>query len=132
MRKRTATALILLTVCGSAVLDAAERVWQTGTLQDVKIDRPKVNFGVPSRDPSTNLPRAAASREIRTYIIHTDNLRLELRQDATTDTPRLDVRVGEPVTLALDKKTVYVKDDSGKEHKLSLRKQTILPAAETK
>jgi hypothetical protein len=132
MSTRTATALVLLTLCGLAVLDAAERAWQTGTLQEVTIDRPKVNFGVQSRDPSSNLPRAVPSREIRTYIVHTDSLRLELRQDATADTPRLDVRIGEPVTFALDKKTVYMKDDAGKEHKLSLRKQTSLPATETK
>jgi hypothetical protein len=36
------------------------------------------------------------------------------------------VILGQPVTFALDKKTVYVRDSEGKEHKLSLRKQTPL------
>ena len=37
------------------------------------------------------LPRMAAAREIRTYVIDTSTHSLELRQDATVDTPRIDV-----------------------------------------
>ena len=51
---------------------------------------------------------------------------LELRQDATVDTPHIDVLPGQTVRIAIEKKTVYVKDGLGKEHKLSLRKQTPL------
>ena len=105
---------------------AAEREWQTGTWREAKVDRPKVLFSVQSRDPNSNLPRTAAAREIRTFVIDTSTHRLELRQDATVDTPRIDVLIGEPVQIAIEKKTVYVKDGEGKEHKLSLRKQTAL------
>ena len=103
-----------------------ERQWQSGTWRESNIERPKVSFGVQSRDPNSNLPRTASAREIRTFVIDTRTHRLELRQDATADTPHIDVTLGNPVQLAIDKKTVYVKDGLGKEHKLSLRKQTAL------
>jgi hypothetical protein len=113
-------------------LSAAERVWQTGTWRDSKVERPKVLFGAQPRDPNSTLPRTPAAREVRTYVIETETMRLELRQDATVDTPRIDVLIGLPVTFALEKKTVYVKDDEGKEHRLSVRKQTTLTPAQAK
>ena len=125
MTKRIWLAAIVCAMVGGAAL-AAEREWQTGTWRDSKIERPKVLFSVQSRDPNSNLPRTAAAREVRTYVIENATHRLELRQDATVDTPRIDVMLGQPVTFALDKKTVYVRDGEGKEHKLSLRKQTPL------
>ncbi len=85
-----------------------------------------MSFGVLSRDPNSNLPRTAAAREVRTFVIDTNTHSLELRQDATVDTPRIDVQIGQTVQVAIEKKTVYVKDGLGKEHKLSLRKQTPL------
>jgi hypothetical protein len=109
-----------------ATASAAERQWQTGTWRDLKIERPKVLFKVQTRDPNSNLPQTTAAREIRTFVIDTSTHRLELRQDATVDTPRIDVLLGQPVTIAIEKKTVYVKDAEGKEHKLTLRKQTPL------
>lgn len=105
---------------------AAEREWQNAVWREAKVDRPKVLFGVQSRDPNSSLPRTAAARETRTFIIETSTHRLELRQEATTDTPRIDALIGGQVRIAVEKKTVYVKDGEGKEHKLSLRKMTPL------
>ena len=125
MTRKLWLAAIIGAVIGVTVI-AADREWQTGTWRDSKIERPKVLFSVQSRDPNSSLPRTAAAREIRTFVIDTRTHRLDLRQDATVDTPRIDVLVGEPVVIAIEKKTVYVKDSEGKEHKLSLRKQTPL------
>ncbi len=125
MTKRMLLAAIVSATLGVMVI-AEERQWQSGTWRETKIERPKVLFSVQSRDPNSSLPRTAAAREIRTFVIDTRTHRLELRQEATVDTPRIDVLVGEPVVIAIDKKTVYVKDGEGKEHKLSLRKQTPL------
>ena len=125
MTRLTGIAAIVFALMGVTAI-AAEREWQTGTWRDSKIERPKVLFSVQSRDPNSNLPRTAAAREIRTYVIDTKTHSLELRQDATVDTPRIDVLLGQPVTFAVDKKTVYVRDSEGKEHKLSLRKATPL------
>lgn len=140
MTRRSALALMMCAAAGLVgppagghyLLGAAERVWQTGTWRDVKVDRPRVLFSVQSRDPNSSLPRTAAAREIRTYVIETSTLRLELRQDATVDTPRIDMLVGQPVTFALENKTVYVKDEQGREHKLDVRKRTALSPAEAK
>jgi hypothetical protein len=125
MTKRKLLAAVVFALVSVATL-GAERQWQNGTWRDEKIERPKVLFSVQSRDPNSNLPRTASAREIRTFVIDTSTHRLELRQDATVETPRIDVVLGQPVTIAIEKKTVYVRDGEGKEHKLSLRKQTPL------
>jgi hypothetical protein len=124
MSNRPLVAIALCVVAVTAVM--AQRQWQTGTWREAKVERPRVLFSVESRDPNSNLPRTAPAREVRTYVIETDVVRLELRQDATVDTPRVDVLLGQPVTFALEKKIVYVRDEEGKEHKLSVRKVTKL------
>jgi len=129
MTRSIAAALAIGVLCGSAAVGAAERLWQTGTWREAKVERPRVLFSAQTRDPNSNLPRTAPARETRTYVIETETLRLELRQDATVDTPRIDVLLGEPVTFALEKKTLYVKDEEGREHKLSVRKQSPLAPA---
>lgn len=106
----------------TAPLSAAERDWQQGIWRESKVERPRVLFSTQTRDPNSDLPRTAPAREIRTFIIETPTHRLELRQDATVDTPRIDVLLDQPVQFAVDKKNVYVKDSDGKEHRLSLRK----------
>ncbi|MSO30306.1 MAG: hypothetical protein EXQ48_05090 [Acidobacteria bacterium] len=132
MTRSIAAALAIGVLCGSAAIGAAERVWQTGTWREAKVERPRVLFSAQTRDPNSNLPRTAPARETRTYVIETETLRLELRQDATVDTPRIDVLLGQPVTFALDKKTLYVKDEEGRERKLSVRKQSPLAPAQAK
>jgi hypothetical protein len=123
---------ILALLAGLAGVNAAERDWQTGTWSEARVERPRVLFSAQTRDPNSPLPRTAAAREVRTYVIDTETVRLELRQDATVDTPRISVLLGQPVTFAVDKKTVYVRDEDGREHKLSLRKQSALSSPQTK
>jgi len=97
-----------------------ERAWQAGTWRGVQIVRPKIVFGV-SRDPRTNSP-APAIAEVRTYVIETDDLHLELKENTTADARRIDATVGEAVTFALEKDTVYIKEADG-EHKLAVTKK---------
>jgi len=125
MTRRAWLAAIVCVIFSIAAI-AAERQWQKGTWRDSKIERPRVLFSAQPRNPNDNVPHTAGAREIRTFVIDTSTHRLELRQDATVDTPRIDVLIGEPVSIAIEKKTVYVKDNEGKEHKLTLRKQTPL------
>jgi hypothetical protein len=122
-RSIAASLFVLLVATGVA----AERQWQNGTWREYKVERPKVLFSAQTRDPNSSLPRTTPAREVRTFVIDTNTHRLELRQDATVDTPRIDVLIGEPVLVAVEKKTVYVKDGDGREHRLNLRKQTELP-----
>ena len=119
--------LALVFVVGLSVSGwAVERAWQKGTWKDVQVKRPKVVFGVAPNSPTTGAPRASppASQEIRTYIIETDTARFELRENTTMDAPRIDVLVGEPVQFAVEKKNVWIKDQDGREHKLSLVKES--------
>ena len=126
MSRRQLSAALIISTLLSVMAIAAERDWQNGFWREAKVDRPKVLFGVQPRDPNSNLPRTATARETRTFVIDTSTHRLELRQDATIDTPRIDAVIGAKVLIAVEKKTAYVKDGDGKEHKLSLRKVTPL------
>ena len=113
-------------MCVISVAAAAEREWQKGEWREVSVERPRVSIGVVTRDPNNRTPQAASAREVRKYVIETGTHRLELRQDGTADTPRLDAEIGEPVTFAIEKKNVYVKDPHGREHRFTLTKQTAL------
>ena len=96
-----------------------------GTWRDVQVKRPKVVFGVAPNSPTTGAPRTSppAPQEVRTYVIETETMRFELRENTTVDAPRIDVLVGEPVEFAVEKKNLWMKDQDGHEHKLSLVKQ---------
>jgi hypothetical protein len=126
MTHRTFHALVFA-VCLCASASAAERVWQKGTWREnVQVKRPKVVFGVAPNSPTTGAPRTSppAAQEIRTYIIETDTVRFELSERTTADAPHIDVLVGQPVEFAVEKKTVWIKDQDGREHKFSLVKQS--------
>src|ERR1700736_6308997 len=121
---RRGVRIALLIGCSAVWVMAAERAWQTGTWKDVQVKRAKVVFGVAPGDPSGGGVRPPPPvRETRVYVIETDDLRLEMKQEATVDTPRLDVLVGEPVTFAVERSNVYIKDAKGHETKLSLTKK---------
>jgi len=113
-------------LCLSLSVWAAERAWQKGTLRDLQVKRPKVVLGVAPNSPSTGAPRTSppATQEVRTYIIETDTARFELRENTTMDAPLMGILVGEPVQFAVEKKTVWMKDQNGREHKMSLVKET--------
>jgi hypothetical protein len=118
----------LLPIClFVAVLAAAERVWHTGTWGETQIKRPKVVFGAPTRDPyGSGGPRTppAGPRETRIYTIETDEMRYEIKEETTADTPQLNAVPGGSVTFAVEKKNVYVKDENGRERRLVLTKTT--------
>jgi hypothetical protein len=102
-----------------------ERAWQTGIWRDARIVRPKVVFGAPRRPPIGSAAPALA--EVRTYVIETDGLRLELKETTTADAPRVDATIGEPVTFALEKNFVYIKEGAGGEHRLGVTKRIPKP-----
>jgi hypothetical protein len=119
--KHLALAFAIAMMTMNVTAAGAERAWQAGTWRGVQIVRPKVVFGV------TGVPRpgspAPAIAEVRTYVIETDDLRLELKETTTADARRIDATVGEPVTFALEKNTVYIKEAEGAEHKLGVSKK---------
>ncbi len=123
MIERAAAALVVLLLSAPAICQAADRDWQTGTWIDVQIVRPKVVFGIVSRDPAAGSQRSPAAVEDRLYVIETDALRLEFKQKATLD-QRVGAMIGESVTFALEKNAIYIKDAKGKEHRLSVTRKT--------
>jgi hypothetical protein len=125
---RSTVVVGLLLMIASASSAAPARQWQTGILRDVQIVRPKVVFGIATPSSSTVGGPATDNgmREIRTYVIETDELRLELKETTTANAPRIRAEVGSPVRFALEKSTVYVKDEIGREHKLSLIKKNAI------
>ena len=119
--KHLAVTIAVGLVAANAWAAGPERAWQTGTWRGVQIVRPKVVFGIP-RDPRVGSP-APALAEVRTYVIETEDLRLELKETTTADARRIDATVGEAVTFALEKNTVYIKEADGTEHKLGVTKK---------
>jgi len=119
---------ILGALISVSVLGAADRHWQTGKWIDVNLKRRMVDFGPGSSPfgsangrPSTPAMRAMA--DIRTYVIETDDLRLELEDVVQVNTRSIDAVVGLPVTFALEKNSVYVRDADNVEHKLRVTKK---------
>ena len=120
--------LILFALLAVSPLSAAERHWQTGKWIDVSVKRRMVDFGpgaspfgAGSGRPST--PSMKAQADVKTYVIETDTLRLELEEVAQVNTRSIDAVIGLPAVFALEKNTVYVRDSDGVEHKLKVTKK---------
>jgi len=126
MRRAMVCVLASLTV-----LNAAERHWQTGKWIDVSMKRRMVDFG-PGSSPfgggQRSAPTMRAMADVRIYVIETDAIRLELEDMVQVNTRSVDAVVGLPVTFALEKNSVYVRDADGVEHKLRVTKKTAKPS----
>jgi hypothetical protein len=133
-----AVALAVALVAALAPGRAAERQWQTGTWVDVTTKRQLLDFGPGSSGfgpPNAGLQMRALA-DVRVFIIETDTLRLELRDTVPINKRSIDVTIGAPVTFALEKNTVYVRDAGGVEYKFRVAKKTTRspsdrPAAQT-
>jgi hypothetical protein len=103
-------------------LSAADRKWQTGTCTDVGLKRTAA-VGDPVHErmpPGFNTP---VLTEVATYVIETDDHRLELQDMMAVGRESFDlnVTVGKSVTFAVEKKTAYIKLD-GREYRLLVTK----------
>ena len=114
--------LVTATVCG-----AAERQWQTGVWRDSDIKRQILDFGPGASGfgPPRNPAPMRAMADVRIYVIETDDLRLEIKDVVPIGRRSVDVTIGQSVTFALQKNTVWVRDEDGIEHKLRLTKKTV-------
>jgi hypothetical protein len=113
-----------------SVVGAGERHWQAGKWIDVNVKRRMVDFG-PGASPfgggQRSAPTMRAMADVKTYVIETDDLRLELEDVVQVNTRSIDAVVGLPVTFALEKNSLYVRDSDGVEHKLRVTKKTSRP-----
>jgi hypothetical protein len=116
-------ASVALRVAG---LGAAERKWQTGTCVDVTTKRQMLDFGPGSSGfgPPNAGVQMRALAEVRIFIIETDDLHLELQDTVPIGRRSIEVRIGGPITFALEKNTAYLKDEEGIEHKFRVTKKT--------
>jgi hypothetical protein len=121
MRLALTLAVVLASTGG-----AAERAWQTGTWIDLRVERQMIDFGPGSTpfDRGASAPPMRALADVRTYVIETDDLRLELKDVVRINKRSLEAVLGRPVTFALEKNTIYIRDDRGIEHKLRVTKRT--------
>ena len=122
----SAAAVLLVATLGTLAV-AADRKWQTGTWGEVTTKRRMVDFGPgasPFGQPGSSSPAMRAMADIRHFVIETADLRLELEDTVSIRRRSIEATAGAPVTFAVDKKTVYVRDSDGTEHKLRLVKTT--------
>lgn len=126
MTKRITTLASMALVVLAVVVGAKERKWQTGTWVDVGTKRQVIDFGPGSSsfDPQGRNMAMRAMADVRTFVIETAALRLELQDVVSVNKRSVEVVVGKPVTFALEGNSVYVKDDDGAEHKLRVTKKT--------
>jgi hypothetical protein len=123
---------IVLVAVAVAAGSAAERHWQTGKWTDVHAKRQMVDFG-PGSSPfgrGSSSPAAPAMRalaDVRVYVIETDDLRLELEDVVQINKRSIEAVIGLPVTFALEKHSVYVRDSDGTEHKIRVTKKIDKP-----
>ena len=109
----------------AALAHAGDRKWQTGKWVDVGTKRQMMDFGpgATSFDPRGRNTAMRALADVRTYVIETDDLRIELQDVVSVNKRSVEAIVGQPVTFALEKNTLYVKDADGAEHKLRVTKK---------
>ncbi len=117
--------LVCSLVLVSAATDAAaERHWQTGTWREVDVKRQLLDFGPgASGFGGSTAPALRAMADVRVYVIETDDLRLELKDVVAVGRRSVDATVGQPVTFALEKNSLYVRDPDGKEYRLRVTKK---------
>jgi hypothetical protein len=115
--KKVLSAVIVAMV---SIVGAADRNWQRGTWIEVKVTRPRIVIGV---QPRLGPGQTPTMTEIKTYVIDTEDLRLELKEPAPPPRRSVEAIVGQPVTIALEKNTLYVRDSDGTEHRLQVTKR---------
>jgi hypothetical protein len=109
---------------------ASERDWQTGTCTDASVKRDlTVGQGaVGSRPFGPQRPSPPVVPQVVAYVIETQGQRFEVKGIHPVGTDTLNLMVGDQVTFAVTKNTVYIRDTKGHEHRFRLTKKTRKPA----
>jgi hypothetical protein len=108
---------------------AADRKWETGTLVDIMTKRsPWVGAPSSGAEPFQRSSTKSAGAEVPLYVIETKDRRLVL-EDTTGIYRQLElgITVGHPVTVALSKKTAYIRLPDGHEYRLRVVKNEPRP-----
>jgi hypothetical protein len=120
-----------VTICLGVAPGASERHWQTGTCTDASVKRDLTvgqaaagsrPFGPPRPSSPPVVPQVVA------YVIETQDQRFEVKDIHPIGTDTLNLMVGDQVTFAVTKNTVYIRDAKGHEHRFRVTKKTRKPA----
>jgi hypothetical protein len=114
---RLTLTFLLATLAPIACAKDKDRVWQTGTLLDS-------NTQTGSRVHANGYGVDSSRNDLTYYRIDSGNMiyvvtrSLRNRRDKA-----LDVTINRPVQFAIDGADCYLRDDKGKEHKLTIEKK---------
>ena len=120
--RRLLFSALLLVVC-SPPCAAKDRAWTTGTLVNSVTERDSRNVGVPPTIVTG--PKVLTLRNDITYYTIDDGKYVWVvsrRMTKKEDKP-LRVTVDTPVKFAIEKKTCYLLDEQGEEHKLTVERK---------
>src|SRR5262245_5688554 len=119
--RRTPFLVIASIVVSAMVASAADRAWRRGIWVEVTVKRPRFVIGM---QPSPrNRGQSPEMTVVRTYVIDSEDLRLELKEPMPAPLRSVDAMVGDEVTFALEKNTVYVRGTDGIEYRLQVVKR---------
>jgi hypothetical protein len=117
------SAMLLIGVL-AGVPNAADRRWQTGTWTDMGVKRTPwvADSAHEGKPPGFNRP---VMTEVATYVIETTDRRFELQDMVPIGNAafQLNVKLGNSVTFAIEKKTAYIKLDGGEYRLLVLKNE---------
>jgi hypothetical protein len=111
----------------SITVVAGELRWQIGICTDAGVKRDVFVGGRASGrtpygpDVATAKP---TSPEIATYVLETEDRRFEIKDIAPIGPTTLNMMPGDRVALAVDKKTVYIRDSKGVQYRFRLVKNS--------
>lgn len=119
----------LVLVLSASMISAAERRWQTGTWVDIGLKRQPFGVGPAGAAGPGTMPGTVirVAPQVRTFVIETGDERFELQDVVPADQRSIEIEIGSPVTFAVEKNNVYVRDSQGREYRLRLTKKTAKP-----
>lgn len=109
-------------VLAAAALHAADRDWQQGTWTDVIVTHPRIVIGLKPSPFRPGPDHGRAMTEVRTYVIETRDLRIELKDPVPPSGRPIRVLIGGRVVFALEKKTAYIREPDGSERRMRVSK----------
>ena len=122
--KRLLLCALFLVVC-SPPFPAKDRAWTTGTLVNAVTERDSRDIGAPPTIITG--PKAITLRNDVTYYTIDDGKYVWVvtrRMTKQADKP-IPVTVDTPVKFAIEKKTCYLLDEKGEEHKLTVERKRL-------
>jgi len=120
--RRLLFALLFLVVC-STPLRAKDRAWITGTLVNADTERDSRTVGIPPTIVTG--PKVATLRnDVTYYTIDDGKYRWVVSRHMTKkDDKPLNLTIDAPVKFAIERKTCYLLDEKGEEHKLTVERK---------